>query len=114
MYRSSLKRIEPFLWRPNGKNRNFSTEDKMPVSFEDVSRALYRIQGGVRRTVSAFIRMSTNIFDVVTCAALRFQPIFERNLRVQSLPQEGLHAVHWKLQREVNFEQYNIYGNWSS
>ena len=34
-----------------GSRKNFSTDiDKLPVTFEDVSRAYHRIESGIRRT----------------------------------------------------------------
>lgn len=39
-----------------------SLKSDLPVSFEDISRAHYRIQGGVKRTVCFAVVLITNTF----------------------------------------------------
>ena len=39
-------------------DRVFEDDDPLPVSFEDVSRALYRIRDGIKRTVRYYIHIN--------------------------------------------------------
>ena len=73
-------------------------ELKLPVSFEDVSRAYHRIRDGIKRTVNLYCNCISYVFYLLpphNLSALRQESISQRAMRHDSISQERVHTIHW-------------------